>query len=342
MINKQDFDKAVDLIDKSKNILITSHTKPDGDACGSGLALAEALTAMGKKVTSMLLSPLPQWYEFIYSVQPFVLGENFVLDEKHVEEIDLVILVDVNSDTQLPKFADYLKVYKGPVLVIDHHVTGDGLGDIELIDTTAAAAGMIVYDLFKHAGWSISDLAAQAIFVAIATDTGWFHFSNTSQKVHQYCAELISMGVKPTQIYHDLYNNFTIERFRLLSAMLDTLELHMEGRLAVQYLLQEDFRKTGATYRDTENLIDECQRIGSVEVAALLVELNDGRFKCSLRSRGSIDVRSIAQKYGGGGHDMAAGFHLPGPIENAMKTVFSEIQEQYNSIRSSNFEKIKN
>jgi len=111
-------------------------------------------------------------------------------------------------------------------------------------------------------------------------------------------------------------------------AMLSTLELHFEGRFATQYLRQQDFEQTGARYEDTEDLINECQRIGTVEVAALFVELKDGRIKLSLRSKGAVDVCKIAQKFAGGGHKMAAGAHLPGPLENAMQLITAEIKKQ--------------
>jgi phosphoesterase RecJ-like protein len=111
-----------------------------------------------------------------------------------------------------------------------------------------------------------------------------------------------------------------------MTVMLNTLELHFQGRYATQYLRQQDFKNTGADYKDTENLIDECQKISSVEAVALFVEQGDGRIKCSLRSRGGVDVRNIAQKFGGGGHIMASGTHLDGPLEAAMQQVYREFE----------------
>ena len=129
------------------------------------------------------------------------------------------------------------------------------------------------------------------------------------------CAELIDAGVDPNDLYRRLYQTFSHARFKLMVAMLNRLELHLDGRYASQYLVREDFERTGAAYRDTENLINECQRIGSVVVAALFMELRDGRIRCSLRSRPegerAVDVSEIAAKFGGGGHKMAAGTYLP-------------------------------
>jgi len=331
MVSDNDFKKAVELINKSQSVLITTHIRPDGDACGSIVAMADSLTSLGKKVTPILLSPLPEWYQSLFTQNPAILGEDVSIEqlkEGFLAEFDLIMLVDVNSDSQLPKFADCLKQNEKPVIVFDHHMTGDGFGDIELIDTSAAATGMIIFELLKYAGWPITEKIAQALFVAISTDTGWFRFSNTDSRVYKSCAELIEDGANPAQIYHSLYQNFSFARLKLMSAMLNSLELHFDARYASQHLLQQDFEQSGASYKDTENLIDECQQIGSVEAAALFVELKDGRIKCSLRSRGDVSVLEIAQKFGGGGHTMAAGVHLQGSLEKAEQLIKAEIEKR--------------
>ena len=332
MVDSNDFQKAVELINKSNNILLTTHTRPDGDACGSLVAIFDSLTALGKNVKLILLSEVPEWYEFLFAEKVPILGEDFTVEQLkqgQFAEHDLVIIVDTNSYSQLPQFDQYLKQNDKPVLVLDHHVTADGLGNVELVDTTAAATGLIVLDLLKYADWPITEKIAQALFIAVATDTGWFQFSNTDSRVHRSCAELIDAGAHPTEIYHSLYQNFSYQRFKLMARMFDTLELHLDGRYATQHLLQADFEQAGATHKDTENLIDECRRIGTVEVAALFVELKDGRIKCSLRSTGTVDVCKIAQKFGGGGHKMAAGTHLPGPLKNAKQLIKTEVEKQF-------------
>jgi len=327
-----DFQKAVDLINKSNNILLTTHTKPDGDACGCVTAMYDVLTTLGKKAQLILLSEVPEWYQFLFAQNVLVLEKDFTLHQLtqgQLAKTDLVIIIDTNSYSQLPKFDEFLKQNAQPVLVIDHHVTSDNLGDVELIDTSAAATALIVFDLLKYANWPLTEKIAQALFVAVAADTGWFQFSNTDARAYRTCADLIDAGANPAQIHHDLYQNFSHPRFKLMTAMLNTLELHLDGRFAAQQLLQADFKKTQASYKDTENLIDECRRLSSVEVAALFVELPDGRIKCSLRSKDPVDVRIIAQKFGGGGHKTAAGAHLSGPVENAKKLIMAEVQKYF-------------
>ena len=330
MIKTEDFQKAVELVDESEHVLITSHDKPDGDACGSIVALCRMMRTLGKKVQPLFLSPLPRWYEFLLTEHIPVLGDDVQpkeLVEGRLGEFDLIIVVDANSASQLPKFEAYLKVSSAPVLILDHHLTADGLGDVELNDKTAAATGLIVFDLLKHAGWPLTEEIAEALFVAAATDTGWFQFANTDSRVHRICAELIDAGAKPTEIYDSLYHNFSHARFKLMAAILDSLELHLDGRFASMHVSQDDFERTGAGYSDTENLINECHRIATVRASALFVELRDGRIRCSLRSRGTLEVNRIAARFGGGGHKMAAGTYLPGPLENAKQLVLDEVRK---------------
>jgi phosphoesterase RecJ-like protein len=335
MIKEEDLKRAVELINISGSILLTTHTKPDGDACGCIVAVSNVLQSLGKKSRALMLSPAPDWYDFLFSQKPPVLGDdintNQLLDGSF-GDFDLTIIVDTNSLSQLPKFEPYLKQINKPVLIVDHHATADRLGNVELVDTTAAATGLIVYDLLKYADWRINEKIAEALFVAVATDTGWFQFRNTNSRVHRTCAELIDAGAKPIEIYHNLYQNFSYERFKLTVAMLNTLQLHLDGRFAIQHISLEDFERTGATHKDTENLINECRRISTVEVAALLVELKDKRIRCSLRSTGDIDVSEIAAKFGGGGHVMAAGTFLPGPLEEATRTILDEVTTEFEAL----------
>jgi phosphoesterase RecJ-like protein len=332
-----DFQKAVELIGNSSSILITTHIQPDGDACGSLVAVRDTLSALEKKTELISPSELPEWYDFLFAEKPAILGKDVTIEQLKQGQFfkpDLIVLIDVNSNNQLSKLSEYLKQNDKPVLVIDHHVTNDGLGDVELIDTDAAASGIIVFDLLRYANWPVTDKIAQALFVAIATDTGWFRFPNTDNRAYQACADLTKAGANSPELYRRIYQNVSYQRLKLTAAMLNTLELHFDGRFATQYLLQQDFEKTGAELMDTENLVNECQRIGTVETAALFVELKDGRVKCSLRSKGAIDVRKIATKLGGGGHDMASGVHLPGPIEKAKSLILVEMAEQFKHLDS--------
>ena len=331
MVSSSHFNKALDLINKSERILITTHTKPDGDALGSLVAMSESIISLGKDVKPLILSPMPEWYRFLFAEEVPVFGEDIQLEELtagRFGEFDLILVVDTNSPGQLPDFAKYLKQIETPVLVIDHHRTADGLGAVEIVESDAAATGLVILELLKYAGWTVTKKIAEALFIAISTDTGWFHFNNTDGRVFEACSELISLGVSPSEIYNKLYENFSQERFMLKIAMLKTLELHLVGKLATMHISKREFDETGGTYADTENLINESRSIKTVDTSALFIELGDGRIRCSLRSKGALDVGKIAEKFGGGGHKMAAGTFVPGPIENAKKLIYNEISEK--------------
>ena len=131
------------------------------------------------------------------------------------------------------------------------------------------------------------------------------------------------------RIYQELFETCSYERFRLKVAMLNTLELHLEGRFATMQILKKDLEETGGTYAETENLINESRVIKTVDTTALFIELGDGRIRCSLRSKGALDVGKIAEKFGGGGHKMAAGTFVPAPIENAKKIIYNEVSSKF-------------
>jgi len=330
MPDNETFQNAVDLINNANSVLLTTHIRPDGDACGCVRALMEVVAQLDKKAQPLFMSPLAVWYKSLFEEKPAILGND--VQPEHLSQaytdVDLIIIVDTDSKVQLPGLADWLPDCGKKILVIDHHVTGDHLGDVKLVDTAAAAAGEIVFDLIKFASWDITERIAESIFIALSTDTGWFKFGNTDSRIFHTAAELIDAGARPNVIYRLLYQSFTPSRLYLMTRMLDHLELHADARIATQYILRKDFDETGATGPDTENLIDECQRIESVEVAALFTELADGGFRCSLRSKGKVDVRCIAQKYGGGGHTLASGVNLKGPLDVAIRSIVDEITPQ--------------
>jgi phosphoesterase RecJ-like protein len=329
-IDNGQYKAAKDLIAAAKNILITTHFRPDGDACGCVRAMMDGLKSQGKEVKGLFLSPLASWYEAMFETRVSVLNNDIKKEmlAAYYANVDLIIIVDTNSYVQLPGLEEWLKSSGKKILVIDHHITGDGLGTVELIDTAASAAGEIVYDFFKVAQWPITARVAESIFIAIATDTGWFKYGNADSRIFHTASELIQAGAKPNEIYRTMYQSFTSSRLKLMIRMLEHLELHENGRIATQYILRKDFDETGSSGPDTENLIDECQRIQTVEVATLFVELAEGKFRCSLRSKGNVDVRAIAQKYGGGGHTLASGVNLEGPLDRAMGSIVSEIKMQ--------------
>lgn len=328
MPETEDFQRAADLIAESGRILISTHVKPDGDACGSAAALGEALRNSGKTVETVFLSRPPEWYGFLFEKRPKVLGDDISLtDIQSCEPVrfDLIILVDTDSYSQMGALADYIKTAGIPVLVIDHHATSDNMGDLKLLDSSAAAAGIIVLDLFRKTSWPITKQVASSLFTAIAADTGWFRFTNADSRAYRAAAELIEAGADCAKIYRLIHERYSVARIKLTAAMLGTLEVHFQDRFVSQHISQRHFKATGAALADTENLVDECRRIEGIEGCALFVELPDGKIKCSFRSTGSLDVSRLAAAFGGGGHAMAAGATMEGPLEDAKRRVLASV-----------------
>jgi phosphoesterase RecJ-like protein len=327
----QHFKKAVDLINKSKSLLITSHTRPDGDAIGCMKAFYDLARNLGKKAQPILLSPPAQWYDFIFGFHVPVLGNDVKLQDLQTGSFgsfDLIVIVDTNSFVQLDSFDQWLKISKLPVLVIDHHITGDNFATLEVVDSTAAATGEIILDLFKFAKWEITPDIAEALYVALSTDTGWFRFDNTDSRVMRNASTLIELGAKPAEIYHKLYQNYSPARLKLLGIMLHNLEFFNDGKIVLQHIMRSDFDATGAKGSDTEEFVNECQRVNCVEAAALFVELKDGGFRCSLRSTGKVDVQIIASELGGGGHRMASGVNLKGSLKEVKSLILEKFKKQ--------------
>ncbi len=324
------YSKIYELIKKSNNILVTCHTRPDGDSCGCVTALCLTLKGMNKNVTPFLLTPFADWLMFLFEgLEPVICGENASVDELmsgRWADTDLVIIVDTNSRIQLPGFEKWLDTIECPVVVFDHHITGDGLGDVEAINTEAASAGQVICDFFNTCGIDITPQVARSLFTSMASDTGWFRFGNRARgDVYRMAAKLIDIGVDPDDIYNRLYQQSSYARAKLTAKMLESMEMYFDGRVACQSILQSDFEQTGAKGRDTEGLIQEPQKIAAVQVTVLFIEQADGKLKCSMRSKGSVNVREIAQKFGGGGHDLAAGATFDLSLADTKKIILEEI-----------------
>lgn len=310
------FQEAGEKIDAAESVLIVSHRRPDGDAIGSTLAVSEVLRLRGKRVVATLLDPTPLRYLPLTARQPIEEWDQAKHADK-IEEFDVVIVLDTASWSQLDLVKDALSRVSDRLIVVDHHQTRDGIGGIHLIDRTAAATGLLVYEWFKILGWSVPRSAMDGLFAAIATDTGWFRFSNADERAFRAASEMVQAGVASHEMYETIYWSESVARVRLMSRALASLEFHSDGRLAVMALDQECFESCGAQPSDSEDLINEPMRIGSVLVSILLIEQPDGQVRMSLRSKGQVNVAEVAAGLGGGGHARAAGAQVPGPVSDA-------------------------
>jgi phosphoesterase RecJ-like protein len=331
------YKQALSLIESAKKILITSHVRPDGDAVGSIAAMKLAIEQAAARrdriiaVDMLFLGPVPEVYQFVLPAPAMIWGQEdgqSSVDAAKLDEYDLIIVVDTSAVRQLPGIGEYLQKREKPVLVIDHHLASDSIGTVRLIDSSACAAGELVFALLDAATWPVDRAIAAALMVAIGTDTGWFRFENASAKAYQVAARLIEAGVAADEIYQKLYQNDPPQRLQLMALALQSLELHGEGKLAVMYITRDMLTRAGANCTHVENIVNMPQQIGSVIAVALLVEQDDGGTRCSLRSKSTVDVNAVAQSFGGGGHARAAGLTMNEKIEQAKKKIIAALMEK--------------
>jgi phosphoesterase RecJ-like protein len=317
VINAAAFHEAKAFIADCRRAVLFSHEKPDGDAIGALVAMRATLRNQGIVADAVLFDPLPDRYAFFRDNAAIpVFGKDFAAAK--LDDYDAAMILDTCSFSQLRPIADWLRRSSVPLLVVDHHATRDPIGTMALIEERAAATCLVLYDWFRTVGWALSEEASRALFVGIATDTGWFRHSNTDDRVLAVCADLVARGVQPNPIYQALYQRESASRVRLLGAALGSLELRAGSRLAVMTLDPPTFAACAATPADTEDLVNEPLRIRSVLVSILLVDQGDGTIRVNFRSKAGeqpdVDVSALAGGFGGGGHRRAAGAKVSGVL----------------------------
>ncbi len=291
--------------------LIATHIDPDGDAIGSALALSAALESIGKKTFVYSRDPVPKYYRFLAGHDKFSSRLKDIMKDDPV-----LILVDCNTPARAA--VEGYRFRKS--IVIDHHETEKDFGDIRWIDHRAAATGLMVYYLLKALRVRLTQVIAVNLYTAISVDTGTFRYSNTSAEVLCVSAALVAAGADPNLIAVNLYESWDYKRFRLLVMALNTLEVR--NRVAVIHVTRNMFKETATRSEDTEHFSNFPRMIGAIKMAVLLRELDNGEWKASLRSRGLVNVARIAEKFGGGGHNNAAGFKIKADLITVKEALF--------------------
>jgi len=318
-----DWSPLLELVRRHQRFLVMTHVRPDGDALGSELALAAALRQKGKSVRVVIASPLPPRYRFLDPDGTRV--ERFVPPGDGFRDIDAVIVVDTGTWNQIGEFGDFLKTLDVPRMVIDHHRTQDDLGGIHLVDTSAEAAGRLVYEASMALGATLTKEIADALFLALATDTGWFRHSNTTEKTFALAEELTRAGANPNALYDLLYEQNPLGKLRLAGRALERLKTLADGQVAYTEIYLKDYDDTGSTPPDTEDLINYPRCVEGVEVALVFIEQKNQAVKVSFRSRSRIDVDKIAEQFRGGGHRLASGATIDGPMDDVRRRVLDAV-----------------
>ena len=323
--SKVDWTGFARIVRQNERFVLTTHVRPDCDAVGSELAMAIILERVGKTVKIVNPSDLPPNLAFL---DPQGKHDKLGTDTaaKSIESADVLIVLDTTAWAQLGDMGEVIRTTGARKLVVDHHVSGDDLGAELFKDSQAEATGRLVVEAAEELGVEITPDIARPLFAAIATDTGWFRFSSTTARTYSLMAQLVEAGVKPDQIYKDLYENDTLSRLQLIGRAMARTRTELNGRLIHTWISRDDFDSTGAAPSDSEDVINLTLSVGDTEAAVILVEQIGGGFKISFRSRSDLDCSRVAEQFGGGGHKKAAGAFLADPLEVAQSKVLDALR----------------
>lgn len=314
------------IIRPGMRVALTTHVNADGDGSGCVVALWHLLVEQGVRAAITNPTPFPKRYSFILEGADG--ADKSAAAVKHVERADAVIVLDVSDLGRLGHLGRVVEKTKAPVACIDHHASVGTLPEGPwLVDPAACATGELVYDLAQAAGWELSQKAAQALYVAIMTDTGGFRFGNTTPRAMQVAAHLLAHGLDPEAISQQLYSNESEGRIRLMGTVIDTLVVERERGLAWVTVPAGALKRYGLQPDDLEGVVDYPRSVEGVRAALMFRSLANGRIKVSFRSVGDIDVGKLAEGFGGGGHKNAAGASFEGELAEVQKLTLTAMRD---------------
>jgi phosphoesterase RecJ-like protein len=289
-----------------QSFLITSHARPDGDSIGSQLAMAYALDALGKEVRIINADPAPEHYFEFPGVDRIEIAAKVPASAI----ADTVIVMECGDLTRTG-----VEGFEGRFIInIDHHVGNGMYGAVNWFDESAAACAEMVFDVIHGLDVPLSLEIATHIYLGVLTDTGSFHHSNITPRTFDICRQAVEAGVNPSAMARRIFDSNSFGKLKLIGALLDRMELLDEGRLAVLYLDDAMLQACGCTHNDTEGLINLPLTAREIQAVVFFKVAPDGTVRVSMRSKYDVDVRLVANDFGGGGHKNAAGFTVAGPL----------------------------
>lgn len=293
-------------IEKSDNIIITSHISPDGDAIGSMLGLYYFIKKQYNKKAKMFINGgINNNLKFLEGCE-----EIHRYDESIMEEImgaDLLFILDLNDLSRLKEAGDAIEMSNAYKIMIDHHMEPHNFADLQFVDVEATSTGELIWVIIDAIGGKFDKRISNALYTAIMTDTGSFRFERTTGGTHYIVSKLIENGADPVKCYDEIYNQKTVQAMKLLGMSLANMDLYKDGRISIMSLRKEDFDKADAIEDDTEGFVSNTLSVKGVEVGVIITEREKGELRISFRSKGNYSVRETAAKFGGGGHKFAAG-----------------------------------
>lgn len=304
------------------NVVLFTHSHPDGDALGSLLGLADILENLGKKVFCWLEEDVSHLYKFMPDVDKVHTSLEQYRDFIAAAGANLMsIALDCGDADRLGKSRhEFLQL--SPFVVIDHHQSHSEFGTARWVQPGCSSTGEMVYELAMALGAEVSFKCAYNLYVAICTDTGSFRYEGTQARTMQIAAELLGRGVRPEEVCGHLYDNFTRQRLKLMEMVLSTLKLYEAEQIAFLHVSEQMMQESGASMQDVEGFIDFPRSLRSVKVAVFIKEAGNDAISVSMRAKGQCDVAEIAKLFDGGGHRNAAGYRCRG---KSIDTVREEI-----------------
>lgn len=322
---KVDWDRLIDCLQTYRRFVLTTHIRPDCDAIGSELALADILTGRGAEVACINAFTVPPPLEFL-DPEKRLLSLDDARSAEYLRSAEILVVLDTTAWAQLGDMGPVIRDFPRKKIVIDHHLSGDDLGAELFKDTQAEATGRIIAELARRWGVSFTPRLALLLFAAVATDTGWFRFNSVRAETFHLAGDLAQAGVQPDVVYRQLFENERLGRFRLAGRAMARADTDLGGRLIYSYILSSDFAETGALSSDTEDIINSTLSVAGTQVAIMFIEHAPGQFKVSFRSRCDLDCCRLAGEFGGGGHKSAAGATLHGTLEEVKARVLDAVR----------------
>jgi bifunctional oligoribonuclease and PAP phosphatase NrnA len=307
-------DAILQVIREGERFLVCSHSRPDGDAVGSVLAMGMFLEQLGKRADLVTADRIP----VVYRKLPRADSIRTALRVHGPYDAAILLECDSTERTRLRGLERFT------IVNIDHHVSGRPWGQVNWIDREAASVGELVYRLIKAAGANLTPEIATCLYTTLLTDTGGFIYGGVRASTFALAEELTLAGADPIQISKDTYFRTPMSKLLLLGAALNNL--HREGRLAWLWITHNDMVRTCAAEEDCEGIVNYALSIADVEAAVFLHELPEQRIRMSLRSKGNVNVAAIAEGLGGGGHENAAGCTIDGPLGRALEEILAVLR----------------
>lgn len=323
--DRGDAHAAVRRLARARRALVTGHQRPDGDSLGSELALAELAGALGVTTVIVNHDPAPSTLAELPGADLVTVSE--ALPGDFPNGYDLVVAVECPELVR----AGFPGLDRLPVLNIDHHPANPLYGEVNYVEPDAPATGEMVWQMFRAAGVEPSAAAATNAYVALSTDTGDFRYSNATGRAFRAAAEMVDAGADPTVVAEWIHGRRREAAVHLLGEALSRLRLEQGGNIAVIELDEQAFRRSGAGPEDTEDIINHPRAIDGVRAVVFLKQWEPGTVRVSLRSAGRVDVRQVAERFGGGGHANAAGCTLSGDLAAARELVVAAVAEAIGS-----------